>query len=182
MTDILIDLEDGLPPARIERVGKPAPQPKAGIRVKAPEAIEITSVPVGIAISYAPIRCVSCGSHHKDHRGIFLESRLSNGVRQLRRITMRELAAFTALPRKIDVGPEEVIPVCENCWMREDSFLDAVAVAAAQPELFGEVGQSEPLSRIIQKLDRADEKVPPEQEPEGGDAPLSGNINIEEEL
>jgi hypothetical protein len=149
MADIIIDLEDGLPPAEVVRIEKPK-GPNAP-RFAAPEVVEITSTPVAVTISYAMIHCLSCGATHKDHRGVFLESRLSNGVRVLQRKSLRELVPFSSLPRRVDEAPPEAVPLCSDCFLGS-AFTDAVAVAAVQGDLFGEPAAPTPIATIAEAI------------------------------
>lgn len=151
-TDLIIDLDDGSPPTVISRVERSKSTAPNVLKHTAPPVVEITSTPVALAISYATVRCLSCGTSHRDHRGLFLENRLSNGVRQLKRITLREAAAFKLLPRRIDEAPEEVLPICSNCGLIDKLFFDAIYAAEAQPGLFDSDGQSQPLATIVQKI------------------------------
>lgn len=128
--DLEIDLEDGLPPSKTETIVKPAKPTLIPSRFREDTRVEITSTPVGIVISIAEVRCEACGAEHKDHRGIFVENKLSNGVRQLKRISLREMAPLMALPRRIDWAPKESIPLCSECWSRPEHF-DRVVKGAA---------------------------------------------------
>ena len=150
-----IDLDDGLPAVKVEKVAKPQKaSERTPLRFKAPDFVQITSVPVGVAISVAPITCLGCGSSHTDHRGIFVRNALSNGVTDLKRISMRELPIYANLPRQVDMAPREVVPLCIDCFLVEKTFREAVSLAAAQPDLFGSPGDSKPVAEIAQELRR----------------------------
>lgn len=153
---LIIDLGDGAPPARIEKIERPKVSEKKPLRFAAPPKIEITSVPVGLTISVAPISCLGCGAEHRDHRGIFLESRLTNGVTALRQISLREAGPYLTLPRRVDIAPREAIPVCADCFER--NIQQAVAVAQAETEIpvsFGEPGESRPVAAITEEIIQA---------------------------
>lgn len=150
--DLIIELDDGLPPASITRIEKPKALGPTALKYRAPAYVEITSAPVAVIISYARVRCLYCGVEHKDHRGIFVENHLSNGVRQMQRLSLRELSQFRELPRRVDEAPDEVVPICSACWLHEDAFMTAVIIGAAQGDLFGDVGQSKPIEAVIHAL------------------------------
>lgn len=139
MTDLRIDLEidlgDGLPVATAT-IGprERATRPTGPGAFRAP-IVPITSVPVALTASYAHVHCLSCGSDTRQFLGLFLESRLSNGVRVLARKTLRELAPYATLPRRLDLAPAEATEVCPDCFTREADFRAALAAATVQAEL-----------------------------------------------
>lgn len=176
MSDFLIDLDDGMPAARVETREKPRATGPNALLHRAPEKIEITVTPVAIAISYAPVRCLGCGAVHKDHRGVFVENRLSNGVKQFRRLSIREVGAYAALPRRVDISPEEVVPICSECWVIDAIFQQFAALSVAQGDLFGAPGESKPVTEVITQLHALPPAEPEEEEAEP--APLE--IELEE--
>lgn len=134
--ELELDLGDGLPAATVtigpkERANANASAP----RFAAPALITITSTPVALTASYAHVHCANCGSDTRQFLGTFLESRLSNGVRVLQRKSLRELAAFAALPRRLDIAPPEAVEICPDCFVVERLFRTAIAAAQAQAEL-----------------------------------------------
>lgn len=132
--EISIDLGDDLPPATA--VLGPKERVKKGSSASAPiPVLAITSTPVGVTASYAHVHCLQCGGDAQEFRGIFLESRLSNGVRVLQRRTLKELGPFADLPRKLDLAPPEAVEICSDCFMIDRVFLAAIAQAQAQAEL-----------------------------------------------
>jgi hypothetical protein len=151
--DLEIDLDDGggiVKSERIERKKVPSfQQPKAQVIV-----VQITKIPMAIVISYARVSCLGCGSEHKDHRGIFIDNKLSNGVRAMQRVSLRELPAYSGLPRRVDEAPRETIPICSDCWPDEGAYRTAVASAQVEgePPLFGEPDKPKPVAEIAQAL------------------------------
>jgi hypothetical protein len=138
--DLVLDLDDGLGPVTAT-VGK-----RAAGEEKSPAApfhptssglpyVAILRTPVAITESYRHVFCAACGSSSREFAGLFLEERLSNGVRVLSRRTLRELSPFARLPRKLDLAPNEVIDLCPECFMGEGSWRAAMAVVQAQAEL-----------------------------------------------
>jgi len=129
--ELTIDLDDGLGSITVARAPKGASSPTR----QAPPTISITSTPVALALLSVQVHCESCLSTHQSHRGLFLESRLSNGVRAFRAISMRDAAPYHNLPRHLTYGQAEVVPICADCLMIERIFQDAVARAQVQSEL-----------------------------------------------
>jgi hypothetical protein len=151
--ELIIDLEDGLPPARVETIDKARPTGPGALIHKAPPQVTITRTPMAVVISYAHVHCLGCGADHKDHRGIFLDEKLSNGVRALSRKSLREIGPFSELPRRVDVAPAEAIPICSDCWLNERSFKDAVAAAQVSAEIPLDPATPTPLQELGEKLD-----------------------------
>lgn len=151
MIDLEIDLDDGSPPIKAERTERKRvgtftiPKPP-------PVVITITKVPVAIAISYARVTCLGCGKQHKDHRGIFIKNKLSNGVVAYQRVSLRELVAYTGLPRVVDEAPAEATPICSDCWSDEGVYRTALASAQVEgePPIFGD---PRPIEQIAEELD-----------------------------
>lgn len=163
--DFLIDLDDGLPPAKVETRVKP---PKAGsakpIRFAAPETVRITKVPSAIVICYEPISCLGCGAEHRTHLGIFLESRVGHG-RILERRHLRDLPAYAGLPRRVDVGPRSATPVCIDCWMVQSTFeqaIDVALMADAEGIDFGRPEAPAPMAEIAAAVREMAEREPGE--------------------
>lgn len=167
MADFEIDLDDGLPPAKVSSTRKAPRAERKPQRFVEPTTVTVTKVPTAIIISYAPIACLGCGSEHRNHLGIFLEQRLSNGVRILERKTLRELPAFAGLPRRVDIGPREAIPICIDCWHIQRAFEQAVAVATLASEEggpnFGTPGSASPIAEIAHELRNLHEIQPAEE-------------------
>lgn len=148
--ELIIDLDDGLPPVKVETHEKARPTGPGTILYRAPEKIQITRVPKAIVISVAHVHCLGCGAEHKDHRGIFLDEQLSNNVRVLSRKSLREIGAYSELPRRIDFAPDEAVPICSDCWLVEKSFRDAVAAAEMLPKL--DPDHPSPVQQIGEQL------------------------------
>lgn len=126
---LAIDLGDGI----VVEVQKKEKSKSGPTKYSAP-IVAVTSVPVALAISVCPVVCSGCQGTHRDHRGIFLEKKLSNGVRAWTRISSRELPAYQSLPRRVDFAPTEVIPACEDCFMIDRLFQKLVAEAQVEAE------------------------------------------------
>jgi hypothetical protein len=159
--DLIIDLDDGLPPARTEKVSKPR-TPSFQTPKLPPVEVKLTRTPIAVVISYARVTCLGCGAEHTDHRGIFIENRVHGPgpvVRELQRTTLRELAGFS-LPRRVDEAPREATPVCIACWQDDQKYADAVAVARTEGELFGSPEAPAPVKEVaVTLIELAEEKV-----------------------
>lgn len=155
--DLEIDLDDGLPPSRREVTERKKVSETKPLRFLAPEKITVTSEAVAVVISYANVTCLGCGARHKDHRGIFVEHKLSNGVKALRHTSLREVAPYMNLPRRVDVAPEEAIPICSDCFMDDKHYQEAAAMAQVQSDLFDtDVGRPVTAAALTEKLELID--------------------------
>lgn len=151
MIDLELDLGDGTI-IKTERSERRRTSERTPQRFLAPEKIAVTSIPVAVVIHFAYVTCLGCEAEHKDHRGIFIEHRLSNGVTSFRRISLREIGPYTALPRRVDQAPREAVPICSECFLIEKLFKDAVAVAQAEGEIFGSPDKPSPIPEIAINL------------------------------
>lgn len=152
--DLDIDLEDGAGITRVTSLAKPRISERLPQRFMEPLRLQITTTPVSVVISVAHVVCLACGHEHRDHRGIFIENRLTGGGggTVFKRITLRELGPFMKLPRRVDIAPREAVPICSDCWLHEQAFREAVAVAQASGDLFGDVGESKGIAEIAHEL------------------------------
>lgn len=155
--ELMIDLDDGLPAAKVDTIKKPKVSETKPLRFVEAMTIQVTSIPVAVVISYAPVSCLGCGAEHRDHRGIFVEHKLSNRVTRLERINLRDIQPYVELPRRVDIAPREVIPICSDCFLIEKLFLDAAALAEAQGELFGSPSVPRVVKEIAKELKKMHE-------------------------
>jgi hypothetical protein len=154
--DLEIDLDDGLPPMKREVTERKRISETKPLRFVAPEKIVVTSEPVAVVISYAQVSCLGCGAEHKDHRGIFIEHKLSNKAKALRRVSLKDLGPYMKLPRRVDMAPREAIPICSECFMVERLFQEAALVAQMQSDLFDiDVGQPRVVENLARQLEAA---------------------------
>jgi hypothetical protein len=121
--ELILDLGDGLPPARKEIKQKEAP-----VKHSVAPVVQVL-VPVAVAIAVTPVRCSACGAEHKNHLGIFIEHKTLSGGVVLKRVELKELPGFADLPRRVNIGPMEQIPICVDCWFIEQLFRESVLLA-----------------------------------------------------
>lgn len=155
MSELTIDLGDDLPAVTVSKKEKTATAP---IKFAAPPAVAVTSIPVAVVIEVNKVKCLGCGAEHTNHHGIFLQCDTLNGGRKtgtvFQRKSLRELPLYLKLPRRVDFGPMEAIPVCATCWQVPGKLDDAVAVAQVEGgEIFTtDPSEPKPVSDIIDEM------------------------------
>lgn len=157
MADLVIDLDDGLPPVTTQRM-----QTSKDVPIfRAPQSPKVLSVPVAIVILTNRCKCLSCGAEHQNHYGIFLESKVGPHALVRTRKTLRELPAYLALPRRIEELAMEAIPICQGCWHDDTKVQEAVA--AAQVEAFpDDPAKPKMVGDIIDDLEKEDPTLLPQ--------------------